>query len=316
MTQWRNMETSPTFQTPTTALNFGDIGNSLVNRILVTITCFLSLLGALLIIATYIFWKDMRSCSRKILVYISISDSVVAASYMFGVLLPENANSTACVTQSFLSTAANLCSFFWTLFMAIYLYAAVARQTPAHNFLWFFHVIAWGLPLFIVVLAWERGVLGNDRDIYSSGWCWIRVRDHSNDDVIWMFVTDKFWEILVFVLILIFYGLLKCHLRTEVNNEPIDRTYVICNQVHSRWLFWYWVTDPIKNSCFSKWQFFNRSFHSRDINTNCPPCLPQISFNFKPENLVSNQAILLRWCFVTFSSPFIVTLRIPEVINK
>ena len=221
------MEASSTSQTPTTALNFGDIGNSLVNRTLVTITCFLSLLGALLIIVTYIFWKDMRSCSRKILVYISISDSVVAASYMFGVLLPENANSTACVTQSFLSTAANICSFFWTLFMAIYLYAAVARQTPAYNFLWFFHVIAWGVPLFIVVLAWERGALGNDRDIYSSGWCWIRVRDHGNDDVIWMFVTDKFWEILVFVLILIFYGLLKCHIRTEVNNKPIDRTYVI-----------------------------------------------------------------------------------------
>ena len=224
------MAASPTFQTPTTVLNFEDIGSSLLNRTLVTITCSLSLLGALLIIVTYIAWKDVRSCSRQILVYISIADSVVAASYMIGVLLPDNENSTACVTQSFFSTAANLCSFFWTLFLSIYLYAAVARLTPAKNFLWFFHIIGWGFPLFIVVLAWEKGALGNDRDIYSSGWCWIRVQDNSNDDVIWMLVTGKFWEIAVFILILIFYGLLKCHLRTEVNNKLINRICVNRNQ--------------------------------------------------------------------------------------
>ena len=215
---------APTNETPT-ALNFGDIGNSTLNRTLVTITCILSLLGASIIIVTYIVWKDMRSTSRKILVYISIADSVVAGSYMFGALLPQDTNSTACITQSFLSTTANLCSFFWTLFMAIFLYATVAKQSPltAQKMFWFFHAIAWGVPLFIVILALEKGALGNDRDIYSSGWCWIKVQDNGDSDVRWMLITGKAWEIVIFVLILIFYGLLKCHLRKEVNNGFITR---------------------------------------------------------------------------------------------
>ena len=216
-----------TTQTPTT-LSFGDIGNTTLNRTLVTITCILSLLGASVIIVTYIVWKDMRSTSRKILVYISIADSVVAVSYMFGTFLPQNTNSAACTTQSFFSTTACLWSFFWTLFLAIFLYTTIALQKPrtAEKMFWIFHGIGWGVPLFIVSLALSENVLGNDRDIYSSAWCWIKVQGsgkslQDNSYVMWMLVTGKAWEILVFVLILIFYGLLKWHLREEVKTVLI-----------------------------------------------------------------------------------------------
>lgn len=73
----------------------------------------------------------------------------------------------------------------------------------------------------IVGMALKEDVLGNDRDIYSSGWCWIRVQDHGKNvqkNVMWMLITGKAWEVVVFVLVLIFYGLLKCHIRQEVNN--------------------------------------------------------------------------------------------------
>ena len=37
-------------------------------------------------------------------------------------------------------------------------------------------------------------------------------------NVFWMLMTGKAWEVLLFVLVLVFYGLLKCHIRLEVNS--------------------------------------------------------------------------------------------------
>lgn len=215
---------------PPVTLSFGDIGNTTLNRALVTITCLLSLLGASIIIITYVEWKNMRSTSRRILVYISIADSIVAASYIFGAYLPQNTNSNACTTQSFISTTANLWSFFWTLFMAIFLYTTIAMQKPstALKMFWMYHGIGWGVPVFVVSFALFEGVLGNDRDIFSSAWCWIKVQGSGKSTqhhsyIIWMLVTGKAWEILVFVLILIFYGLLKWHLREELHRNERHR---------------------------------------------------------------------------------------------
>lgn len=208
---------------PPTTLGFGVYGNTTWNRLLVTITSAFSLFGALVIIITYVTWKDIRSTSRKILVYISIADCIVVSSYLFGAWLPPNTNSPACTAQSFLATTANLWSFFWTTFLAGFLYMTVARQRLrlAKTMFYGFHFIGWGIPLLIVCIALQQDVLGNDRDIYSSAWCWIRVQDtgQSNSSIIfWLLITDKLWEVIMFVIVLIFYSLLKCHIREEVSN--------------------------------------------------------------------------------------------------
>ena len=49
-------------------------------RVAVWITCSLSMLGALLIIFSYVCFKTMRSRAREILVHISVMDFLVAAS--------------------------------------------------------------------------------------------------------------------------------------------------------------------------------------------------------------------------------------------
>ena len=213
--------TVPTLDIPTT-LGFGAIGNTTLNRTLVVLTSALSLIGAIVIIITYYAWKDMQSNSRKILVYISVADCVVVSSFMFGAFLPPNTNSPSCTAQSLFYTTSNLCSIFWSTFMAVFLYVSIARKKPklADKMFYVFHAIGWGVPVLIACLALQADVLGNDRDIYSSAWCWIKVQDSGKNVkdsyIMWMLVTGKAWEILVFILILIFYGLLKCHLRQEV----------------------------------------------------------------------------------------------------
>lgn len=50
--------------------------------------------------------------------------------------------------------------------------------------------------------------------------------ESAHKSIMWMLITGKAWEVLVFVTVLIFYGLLKCHIRQEVAKGFIDSTMV------------------------------------------------------------------------------------------
>lgn len=190
-----------------------------VNKALTTISASFSLLGTFLIIATFLAWKDFRSNSRRILVYISIADFLIAGGNLLGVWLVDE-NNNACKAQSFISTCASLWSFFWTVFLGIYMYTAVARQrgNKADEMMKFFHIIGWGLPLVIVSVALGLGKLGQDH-VDSAGWCWIDGRLNKGEKEIWMLFTGKAWEITAYFLCSIFYLMLKCRIRKEIYNE-------------------------------------------------------------------------------------------------
>lgn len=198
---------------------FEDEANAVVNRVLTTVSASLSLLGTSFIIGTFIAWKDFRSTSRRILVYISIGDFFIAGGNLVGVWLRPNENSIACKAQSFVTTCASLWSFFWTTFLAIFMYTVVAMKQPnrAETMLKFYHIIGWGIPLIVTGTALGLGKLGNDKDLYSAGWCWIDSTLSKPDKYIWMWVTGKAWEISAFLLSSTFYLMLKCHIRKEVS---------------------------------------------------------------------------------------------------
>lgn len=204
---------SPTFANT----SFETEANSPVNRVLTTVSASLSLLGTSLIIITFIAWKDLRSSSRKILVFISIGDFLIAGGNLFGVWLPENDRTTsACKAQSFVTTCASLWSFFWTTFLSIFLYTTVARKQAekADKMLRYFHIFAWVIPLTVTGIAFNK--LGNDRDFYSAGWCWISGELKTSEKQKWMLLTGKVWEVAAYVLNSTFYWMLKCHIRKEV----------------------------------------------------------------------------------------------------
>lgn len=187
-----------------------------VNKALTTISASFSLLGTFLIIATFVAWKDFRSKSRRILVYISIADFFIAGGNLLGVWLVDE-NSNACKAQSFISTCASLWSFFWTVFLGLYMYTAVASKqgNKADVMVKFFHVIGWGVPLVIVSVALGLGKLGKE-NVDTAGWCWIDGRLKQEEKKIWMFITGKAWEISAYFLCSIFYLMLKCRIRKEI----------------------------------------------------------------------------------------------------
>lgn len=185
-----------------------------------SVTSGLSILGAIFIFLTYFTWKEIRTSSRRILVYISIADFFTALGNLFSVLHKEE-GITLCKVQSFVTTTSSLWSFFWTTFMAVFLFFTVARRQPAlaEKLLCGFHIFAWGVPIIIVGTALNQGVLGDDKDHFTAGWCWIRKMETDERDrqLMWMWFTGKGWEIATYILIIIFYGALKWHIHRDVS---------------------------------------------------------------------------------------------------
>lgn len=197
--------------------------DALVHRIAITLSATLSLLGTSVIIGTFIAWRDYRSTSRRILVYISVADFLIAGGYLTGAWQNDHGDGgiVLCKAQSFVSTTASLWSFFWTTFLAIYLYVTIVRKQrdKAETLLKAFHFIAWGIPLILVGTALGLGKLGNHRNFlpyYTSGWCWIDYRLSFGDRLLWILLTGKAWEVTAYVLCFVFHFALKFHIRKQV----------------------------------------------------------------------------------------------------
>lgn len=179
------------------------------------------MVGAIIIIGTYIAWPEIRSSPRKILVYISIADFFTAFGNMFSVLNnPQGKEQPSCTAQSFITTCSSLWSFFWTTFLALYLYCSVALKKPhlAERLFLFFTFFGWAIPPIITGVALYYEVLGDDDNYYSAGWCWIKTKGMTSQHrLLWMLFTGKAWEIATYILITVFYIALKCYIHKDVS---------------------------------------------------------------------------------------------------
>ena len=195
----------------------------------------LSIIGAALIIGTFLKWSDMRTMSRRLLVFISIADLLTAIGNLLGLagnldqlVTSETKNLSdyvtfhppLCVAQSFVTTTSSLSSFFWTCILAWYLYLSLVHMSPNtfrqawHTAL--MHFIGWGIPLACGIAAIVKGALGADADIAASaGWCFIRGHSRVDDSftyhdkMVWQLMVGKAWEILTYVIMLLVYLRIK-----------------------------------------------------------------------------------------------------------
>ncbi|XP_072101175.1 G-protein coupled receptor 157 isoform X1 [Mobula birostris] len=181
-------------------------------KVVISISCLLSVLGSGMIIATHLWWPDLRSKARQLLVYLSVADLLSALSYLYGVLRDFQRSSWDCVLQGAVSTFANTSSFFWTVAIAIYLYLLIVRseQSVANSLNGWFHAISWLVPLAITMAAVSLQKIGYDASDVSVGWCWIRI--NAENSILWMLLTGKIWEFIAYITLPTLYILIKKHI--------------------------------------------------------------------------------------------------------
>ena len=210
------------------------------------VSCIFSCIGSIAIIGSFIRWKDIRSGSRWIIMYLSVADCLTASSYLIGsinfLVFRAGYNfhgqaavdacvrfDTVCQIQSFLSSCSSMSSFVWTLVLAIYLYwTIVKKEVRTVNRLFpLYHVIAWGLPIAILLPLLILNKLGYS-PVAASGWCYIRTNHVTQtfsteslsmltwENIVLILVGGKALEIFTYITVISLYFLVFCNIRREV----------------------------------------------------------------------------------------------------
>lgn len=212
--------------------------------VLVGITCCLSVLGTLLIISSYLFFKALRTPARLILVHLSFMDLGIALAHLTGVIMADfndkyynrinnisgelNSNTSsfsmvdfACKTQATLTAFFALSSFFWTGFLAVYMYfriVHISTNTVVQRMFYFSYLFCYGFPFGLSAWLLATGRLGYTW--FSGGWCSLIVAEKDNPCTNSVFVTVfgyDIWVYTTFILASVLYISVHVHIRLEVS---------------------------------------------------------------------------------------------------
>lgn len=149
---------------------------TVVNTVILTIVSVLSVLGASIIMLTFVIFKDIRTPARHIIVCIALSDFISSLSNCFGIHM-RGKDDGSCVIQSFIGSSFIMSSFLWTMFLAVYLYIVIVYENRDLGrriiFPWC-HIVSWFVPLTINIVAVAKNALGNSPSLVTGGWCWIK----------------------------------------------------------------------------------------------------------------------------------------------
>ena len=161
------------------------------SKILVGTASCLSILGASLIIFTYLAYPELRTTLRQILLNLSIADFISATANLVGMSInfyhyldprktPYQNQSEVwqklCLVQGGFAVFGTDSSILWTMSMALYMFVVVVLKRPEFGerlYLIGHYVFCWGLPAIITVVFGSVGWLGFE-PYTTPGWCDIR----------------------------------------------------------------------------------------------------------------------------------------------
>ena len=222
-------------------------------RVTVGVTCVLSMIGASLIIISFLCFKHQRSPTRFILFNISIMDFLVALANFVGdvgdfdnyyinrtstkyicetddygftkldsgmMITPPTIINTVCVAQATVALYSTLSSVLWTISLAVYLYFLITQsKTQAARYsIYFSLVFCYGMPLFITLWMLLTHKLGYS-PYNAAGWCSMIIYDPENGDIdrfLAVFGYDLWIYLTMFLIVVLYFGL-RIYLAVQVS---------------------------------------------------------------------------------------------------
>ena len=200
-------------------------------RVVVGITCVLSMIGAVLIILSYILIKDTRTKPREILLNLSLMDFIVGAANLIGIVInfddflrPDTPQqyptlSNVCEVQAFFAMYATISSILWTNCIAVYIFFHILYEGQLKTFwtMLSFYILSYGLPLILMLWFLFTNKLGYS-PYGSSGWCSVIVYDYMTGEryPLTLVFANDIWFYLTITLVPLIFISLKCHLKYQV----------------------------------------------------------------------------------------------------
>ena len=204
-------------------------------KVIAGITCVLSMLGVLIIVLTYVCYKNFQSKAREIIVHISLMDFVVACSNFIGITvdfnsrlyhvgtgdLPQdyNVQNNLCIAQAAFAMYGTLGSIQWTIAIAIYFYIRIMIDDVkiAKRSVYGFYIVCYTLPLIMTIWFGATGKIGYS-PIGGSGWCSLIVEERVGDKKRFaIFFGYNLWLYLTIIILPAIAISLLIHLKIQVS---------------------------------------------------------------------------------------------------
>jgi len=207
---------------------------SIVIVVAVIVTCCLSIIGASFIILSFLLVSEFRqSPSRRLLFLLSLSDLVVAITYLLRtghtVHSDDPTGDKLCQAQSAINIFANQASFFWTDFIGLFLFLSRKYGVKfASKFVPMFHMISWGWPAISVWGVMWYHAWGPDDGDATADWCWIGSHPTGlfKNINVWHLWAGKLVEWTSCVFITIMYGFVFYDIRKKVEQSPATQLLI------------------------------------------------------------------------------------------
>lgn len=225
------------------------------------VTCVLSMLGASLIILSFICCKDLRSKGRQILLNISIMDLGVGlfnfagatvnfdkyfqstpcsncTTYPTSIYTPSHCQRVyehifcpksavwrdVCLSQACFSLFCTISSILWTNALCFYLYLRITHSgtKAAHYCVYASYILCYGIPLLVTVWLALTGRLGFS-PFESSGWCSIVLMHPMTRqrDIYASVFGYNLWILLTFIFVPILSFSVHINVRNKVSHDSL-----------------------------------------------------------------------------------------------
>ena len=208
----------------------------IVLSVAVGITSILSIIGSVTIILSYIFFKELRTASRFLLLNLSLATLIVGLSNLLGAItsykfIGRNETVTGlydqplgplCYVEAFTGVYASDSAILWTIALLVYLYISLALYRPTAK--WdniisiICMVVCWGIPLPIMIAYFAEGYFGFVPE-YSPGFCTIAYsRNGSNYSNLYRIIIGyDMFVFLSFIVLPILSIVFLCHTKPKVS---------------------------------------------------------------------------------------------------
>ncbi|KAH3783429.1 G-protein coupled receptor 157-like isoform X2 [Dreissena polymorpha] len=184
------------------------------------ISCGLSLIGCMGLLATYIRVSIIRNYIRQLLMFLTLANFIHVCADMTGMFMYVSMRSyndstnryyarfdEMCVTQGLMSSYAPMVEFLWSTVIAVYFHANVLHTSVHQQFATtrsklISHCCCWIIPAIVCAFGLYYGVFGETRDLFISPGCWIDTDYLSkNDQILWMMLTKIGLECVTFLVV-------------------------------------------------------------------------------------------------------------------
>eukprot|EP00698_Gefionella_okellyi_P002701 TRINITY_DN12552_c0_g1_i1.p1 TRINITY_DN12552_c0_g1~~TRINITY_DN12552_c0_g1_i1.p1 ORF type:complete len:296 (+),score=41.93 TRINITY_DN12552_c0_g1_i1:48-935(+) len=143
----------------------------------------LSIASGLLVIISYIAFREARSFYSRLGLYLAICDTILFSAVFPG--LPTGA--AGCITQALFIAYFTLASVLWPFVVAITMFLVVVKKRQnVQELEKYFHLLCWGIPLLLLPLPFSTNSYGMAGPI-----CWITYVYPTGD--YWRFAQLYFW---------------------------------------------------------------------------------------------------------------------------